>query len=438
MVAREEASGSRRCTLLIVRILYLSQWFEPEPNNSKTEGFLRKLQSEGHELTVCTGFPNYPGGKLYPGYRVRPFMRETLMGLEVHRVPLYPSHGSSSFGRILNYLSFCFSAIIYGLVRGGKFDLVYVYHPPITAGLAAALFGWARRVPFVIEIQDLWPDSVAASEMTGTTTLAKAIGAVCRFVYRRASHVIVQCPGMKERLLERGVPERKVSVVYNWTDEDAIAQPEPIAITALDERAGRTIVYAGNLGRAQTVSTIVHAAKLAQDRAPDLKVLIVGDGVEEQPLRQLAEELGADNVVFHDRVSRAQVASIYPRAAALIVSLTRQDLFSYVIPTKTQAYMAAGRPLLMAVNGDAARLVEEARAGRSVPPEDAAAMADAMVDFATMPPEEIDTMGRRGEAYYQQHLSFAKGFAETLRIMERAAKPMVGRAALALEKERAS
>lgn len=405
-----------------MRVLYLSQWFEPEPNNSKTEGFLRSLQHLGHELTVCTGFPNYPGGKLYPNYRIRPFMRETLMGFEVHRVPLYPSHDASSAGRILNYLSFCFSAFVYGLLRGGRFDLVYVYHPPITVGLAAALFGWFRRLPFVIEIQDLWPDSVAASEMAGTSTLARVIGGICNFVYARAAEIIVQCPGMKERLVQRGVPPGKITVVYNWTDEEAIANPSPLALPALDRPDLTTIVYAGNLGRAQTVSTIVRAARMAAEEAPDLRVLIVGDGVEERALRALAAEIGATNVIFHDRVSRGEVASLYPQAAALIVSLTRQDLFSYVIPTKTQAYLAAGRPVLMAVNGDAAALVRDARAGITVPPEDEKAMAEAMLTFARMTPAERDAMGRRGAAYYREHLSADQGLARTVQVMERAAR----------------
>jgi glycosyltransferase involved in cell wall biosynthesis len=405
-----------------VRVLYLSQWFEPEPNNSKTEGFLRALQQLGHDLTVCTGFPNYPGGKVYPNYRIRPFMRETLMGFEVHRVPLYPSHGASSVGRILNYLSFCFSAFVYGLLRAGRFDLAYVYHPPITVGLAAALFGWVRRLPFVIEIQDLWPDSVAASDMAGTSTLARVIGGICKFVYARAAGIIVQCPGMKERLVEAGVPAAKITVVYNWTDEEAIAHPTPLSVPALDRPGLTTIVYAGNLGRAQTVATIVRAARIAADSAPELRVLIVGDGVEERNLRALAAEIGADNVIFHDRVSRGEVASLYPRAAALIVSLTRQDLFSYVIPTKTQAYLAAGRPLLMAVNGDAARLVGEAEAGISVPPEDEKAMAEAMLTFSRMTPAERDAMGRRGAAYYREHLSAEQGLARTLAVMELAAR----------------
>jgi len=151
-------------------------------------------------------------------------------------------------------------------------------------------------------------------------------------------------------------------------------------------------------------------------------VLIVGDGVEEEALREQAKAIGADNVVFHDRVSRAQVASLYPNAAALIVSLTRQDLFAYVVPTKTQAYLAAGRPLLMAVNGDAAALVEKAGAGIVVEPENPAAMAAALVRFARMPEVEIAAMGRRGADYYREHLSFREGFARTLAVMQAAAR----------------
>jgi glycosyltransferase involved in cell wall biosynthesis len=258
--------------------------------------------------------------------------------------------------------------------------------------------------------------------MAGTSTLARVIGGICNFVYARAAGIIVQCPGMKERLVATGVPAEKITVVYNWTDEEAIAHPTPLSVPALDRPGLTTIVYAGNLGRAQTVSTIVRAARIAADSAPELRVLIVGDGVEERNLRALAAEIGADNVIFHDRVSRGEVASLYPRAAALIVSLTRQDLFSYVIPTKTQAYLAAGRPLLMAVNGDAAWLVREAEAGITVPPEDETAMAEAMLTFARMTPAERDAMGERGAAFYRQHLSAEQGLARTLAVMEHAAR----------------
>lgn len=400
-----------------MRIVYVSQWFEPEPNNSKTEAFLNELVAEGAQLTVLTGFPNYPGGKLYPGYRIRPFQREMLMGFEVHRVPLYPSHSRSSIGRIANYLSFFLSSLTYGLINGRKFDLAYVYHPPITVGLSAGLWGWLWRVPFVIEIQDLWPDSVAASDMAGTAVLSRLIQLVCNFVYRRAARIVVQCPGMKQKLLERGVPDEKVVVIYNWTDEKAFAGPAELSVPFLNAPDRFKLIYAGNFGRAQNCETLIRAVALAGKRLPKLQLLMIGDGVEEKRLRLLLAELGAANIHFHPRVPRKAMAAIYPHADALVCTLTRQDLFAYVIPTKTQAYLAAGRPVLMSVSGDAAQLINASGAGISVPPEDPEALAGAIVRMAEMPREQREAMGRAARAYYDEHLSFARGMATTLEVI---------------------
>jgi glycosyltransferase involved in cell wall biosynthesis len=404
-----------------MRIVYVSQWFEPEPNNSKTEGFLNGLIAAGAQLTVLTGFPNYPGGKLYPGYRIRPFRREKLMGFDVHRVPLYPSHNRSSVGRIANYLSFFLSSLIYGLINGRKFDLAYVYHPPITVGLAAALWGRLWRVPFVIEIQDLWPDSVAASDMAGVKPLSRLLHGVCNSVYRRAARIVVQCPGMKRKLVERGVPAGKIAVVYNWTDEQAFETAADFSLPLLKAPDGFKLIYAGNFGRAQNCETLIRAVALASQRVSNLELLMIGDGVEEKKLSRLAAELGATNIAFHPRVPRKTMGAIYPLADALVCTLTRQDLFSYVIPTKTQAYLAAGRPILMSVNGDAARLITDAGAGIAVPPEDPAALAGAIVRIAGLPAQEREAMGRAGRAYYDEHLSFARGMAKTLGVIREAA-----------------
>ena len=403
-----------------MRIVYVSQWFEPEPNNSKTEAFLNGLIAEGARLTVLTGFPNYPGGKLYPGYRLRPFQRETLMGFDVHRVPLYPSHNRSSIGRIANYLSFFVSSLIYGLINGRKLDLAYVYHPPITVGLAVALWAKLWRTPFVIEIQDLWPDSVAASGMAGAGRLAGSLNALCGFVYRHAARVIVQCPGMKQKLIDRGVPVEKVEVIYNWTDEHSLKAPARFSLPFLEAEGAFNLVYAGNFGRAQNCETLIRAVGLASENLPQLRLLMIGDGVEEKRLRSLAADIGATNICFHNRVPREAVAAIYPRADALVCTLTRQDLFSYVIPTKTQAYMAAGRPILMCVEGDAAKLISRSGAGIVVPPEDPRALADAIIQMAQLPRARREEMGRSGRAFYDEQLSFARGMAKTVEVIRQA------------------
>ena len=145
-----------------MKILILSQWFDPEPD-FKGLLFARELVARGHEVEVLTGFPNYPGGKIYPGYRIRPWARERLDGIDVLRVALYPSHNNSGLHRIFNYVSFFISAAVFGTALIRKPDVMYVYHPPITVGFAATVIGFLRRAPFVYDIQDLWPDTVAAS-----------------------------------------------------------------------------------------------------------------------------------------------------------------------------------------------------------------------------------------------------------------------------------
>ncbi|RYE50327.1 MAG: glycosyltransferase WbuB, partial [Hyphomicrobiales bacterium] len=209
-----------------LKVLFLTQWFEPEPV-MKGSAFAKAIADRGHQVEVATGFPNYPGGKLYPGYRVRLYQSEMIDGIRVHRLPLYPSHDHSSWRRALNYLSFMVSALLFCLFRGGRYDIIYVYHPPLTVGFAAALTGMITRTPFVIDVQDLWPDSVVSSGMAHTGRLASILGAACRFIYRRAAMVVAQSNGMREEIARREV-EAKVVTIFNWADEASFAHPQPV------------------------------------------------------------------------------------------------------------------------------------------------------------------------------------------------------------------
>ena len=161
-----------------MKILILTQWFEPEPT-FKGLLFARELAARGHEVEVLTGFPNYPGGKVYPGYRIRPWVREQIDGINVLRVALYPSHNNSGLHRALNYMSFALSAAVIGTALIRKPDVMYVYHPPITVGFAATVIGFLRRTPFVYDIQDLWPDTVAASGMMSNPAALTLLGKIC-------------------------------------------------------------------------------------------------------------------------------------------------------------------------------------------------------------------------------------------------------------------
>jgi glycosyltransferase involved in cell wall biosynthesis len=396
-----------------MRIVYLTHWFDPEPGVIKGPRFVRALEAAGHEVTVVTGFPNYPDGRLYPGYRLRPIMRETIDGASVVRLPLYPSHDGSSLHRALTFLSFFLSVLIYCLARRTRFALAYVYHPPITVGLAAALAGLVRRLPFVLEVQDLWPDTVAATGMGGGRWIARLLDPLCRFVYRRAAAILVQSEGMRRTLIARGVPPAKITVSRNWADLDPLpGRSSPTSGQPL------TIVYGGNFGRAQALAAVVDAAMLVEKRRRDIRILLYGAGIDAAMLRERARRAGLSILEFRDRIPRHAIAEVFARADALLHHLAADPLFEITIPSKTQVYLATGRPIVAGIAGEAADLLRESGAALVVPPMDPTALAQAICALAEMSPAEREAMGRAGRLFYQRTLSFEQGMARTLTLIE--------------------
>ena len=398
-----------------MRVLYLTQWFDPEPNIIKGLAFVRALQAAGHDVTVVTGLPNYPSGRIYPGYRLRPIQHEELEGVRITRLPLYPNHDNSALGRSLNFLSFFVAVLLYCLLRSRRFDVAYVYHPPITVGFAAALSGLVWRLPFILDVQDLWPDTVATTGLKGADRLAPALGWICAFTYRRAALIIAQSEGMRDALAARHVPEAKLRVVRNWaTSED------PLPAAADSEPAARfTIVYAGNLGRAQGLETVIDAARILARGRQDIAIRLIGDGIDADALRERA--VGVAGVTVENRVSQAEIAEIYAAADALLLHLRSEPLFEITIPSKTQAYLASGKPIVAGVAGEAARLLEESEAALVVPPEDAEALAQAIGQMADVPQPLRASMGDSGRRYYLDRLSFERGIRSTVEVLEAAA-----------------
>lgn len=398
-----------------MRILYLTQWFEPEPNIIKGVAFVRALQAAGHEVTVVTGFPNYPTGRIYPGYRLRPAQHEDLDGVRVVRLPLYPSHDASAVRRSLTFLSFFLSVLAYCLLRAGRYDLAYVYHPPITVGFAAALAGCVRRLPFVLDVQDLWPDTVSTTGLRGATLLAGPLGWICGFVYRRSTLVIAQSAGMRRALAARGVPEAKLGTVRNWA---ACEEPAPPPRREAEASDRFTLVYAGNFGRAQGLATVIAAAEILTRRRQDIEIRLIGDGVEADALRDRARTV--PGVSIEARVPAAEIAAIIAGADALLLHLRDEPLFRITIPSKTQAYLAAGRPIVAGVGGEAADLLGEARAALVVPPCDPVALSEAIAEMADLPRARREAMGQAGRRYYRSNLSFGSGMAATLSLVDAA------------------
>lgn len=402
-----------------MRILYLAQFFEPEPM-IKGAKFVRALMARGHEVEVVTGFPNYPVGKLYDGYRLRLHQVETIEGVTIHRVPLYPSHGRSSLGRILNYLTYVASAAFYGIFRAKPFDVIYSYPPP-TVGLAATLIGLIRRRPFVLDVQDLWPDSVVRSGMSGTSRMESALSRMCNFLYRRAARIIAQSRGIGAKLVERGVPAEKIDVIFNWADEEAAGALGTCDLSRYDFAGHFNVVYGGNLGAMQGLDALIRAAHLAAAQVPELQLLLIGNGMDRAHLEAVKAELGVTNVRIEPGVPRNQIGDVFAAADVLAMHLLDDPLFEITIPQKTQFYMAMGRPVLIGVRGEAADFVTQAQAGLAAEPGNVEQLAQAMVRLARMPRSELDAMGARGRDAYFRRFSFAQAIDATEVTLARAA-----------------
>lgn len=393
---------------MATRVLLFTQWFDPEPT-FKGLVFARELVRQGFEVEVLTGFPNYPGGKVYPSYKIKWLQRETIDGVAITRVPLYPSHDTSALGRVFNYLSFSFSALLYGLFKAKKPDVIYAYHPPLTAGITAVLLRFFRRVPVVYDIQDMWPDTLRATGMIANSRMLNMIGGVCNWVYRHTDQLVVLSPGFKQLLIERGVSEHKIEIIYNWCDEQSLAVPTGNLPAQFPTPEKFNILFAGNMGKAQALTAVLDAAAILQQREPNVCFVFVGGGLEVETLKQYAQQNALGNVLFLPPVPMAEIGNLLNAADALLVHLKKDPLFKITIPSKTQAYMAVGKPILMGVDGDAANLVKLAQCGTVAQSEDATSIADAALTLYQMLPDERKNLSNNSQRFYKDELSLKTG-----------------------------
>ena len=401
----------------------MSQLFDPEPT-FKGSDFIKGLEDRGFEIEVVTGFPNYPGGKIYKGYRIRPIIREKIGETKITRLAVYPSHDNSPLKRIVTYTSFMIASSLYLIFRARRKDLIYVYYPALTAGLAAILAKLFRRSPVLLDLQDMWPDSLRSAGFLQNRMLLGIVNAACNFLYRHCDHILVLSPGFKTLLIERGVPTDKITIVYNWAHEparvDKCSLPE-----GFDPDDGFRVLFAGNMGAAQQLDTIIDAAARLQREYPDCVFYFMGGGIDKDRLADRARYLRLLNVRFLPRVPLQEVQRFLARADALVEHLADEPLYRITIPSKTQAYLYAGRPILMGVAGDAADLVSQADAGYAFAPGDAEALADNVRRLIADGPTRRDEIGRNAYRFYIEKLSRTRGINATADLINRFRKDRV-------------
>ena len=386
-----------------MKVLTLSQYHWPEPA-SRMHLLGAGLVQLGHSVTSVTGFPNYPEGRIYRGYRQRLWLREKVDGIRLLRLPLYPDHSGSASKRAINYLSFAASASLLGPLLCGTADVMWVYHPPLTVAIPACSISSLRGIPFVYEIQDMWPETLASTGMVRSPGVLKLISALARFVYRRASAINVISPGFKRNLVNKGVPESKIHVMPNWADEE-IYRPVPFdeALAAEHGLSGRfNVMFAGNLGPAQALDNVLNAAERLSGIA-GIQFVLIGSGVDRTKLESAARDRRLSNIRFIDRQPEAKMPEWFALANVLLVHLKRDPLFEITIPSKTISYLACGRPILASIAGDGAEVVQTAGAGLVCEPEDPEALAESVRRFYEMPPQQRQAMGDAGRSAFLRH-----------------------------------
>ena len=371
-----------------MKILYISQYFPPEMGApaARASELARHWAESGHEVSVLTGFPNHPTGVVPPEWRPRLrrlIYREKSVGANIYRTWLWPLPNRKSHERMRNYASFCISAALRGLTISRP-DVIIGSSPQLLVALAGWWLGFTRRIPFVFEVRDLWPESLIAVGATDArSVLHRSLAAISKFLYRHAHRVVVVSPAFRQHLIERcRVPAEKIDIVENGVEPDLFA-PAPANVIAAVRRkfsleSKFVVSYIGTIGNAHGLETVLDAAAQLKKKNPEVIFLIVGEGAEKERIKALAFSRGLTNVQFLDQQAREDVPAFISASDACLVLLKKSDVFKTVIPTKMLEFMSCARPVILGVEGHAADILHKADAGLNIPPEDSNALAEAI------------------------------------------------------------
>jgi len=387
-----------------MKILVVSQYFWPE--SFIINDIVRTLDKQGHEVVVATGKPNYPDGKIFDGYRARGIQRERYLGkIDVLRVPLWPRGTGGAKNLILNYLSFVLAGLLFlpWMLRKREFDAILVFAPsPILQAIPAIPLKWLKKAKLALWVQDLWPESLAATGFVRNPHVLRAVGWLVRGIYRCCDTLLVQSHAFFEPVSRYADREK---IVYYPNSMDASTPAETVSIPGdLSEllEAHFCVVFAGNLGTAQALDTLLQAAVHLKEDA-DIRLVMVGSGSRLAWLQAQKALLELDNLVLAGRYPPQAMLPIFERSAALLVSLNAETIFAQTVPSKIQAYLAAGRPIIACLNGEGARIIQEAGAGISTSAEQVLPLVAAIREMRSCSVVEREAMGISGRAYFDRY-----------------------------------
>ena len=408
-----------------MNFLYISQYFPPEMGApaARASELARHWSDAGHQVSILTGFPNHPTGVVPAEWRsrLRRLMYHQKIGqVDVYRTWLWPLPNRKAHERIRNYASFCVSAALRGITIPRP-DVIIASSPQLLVGLAGWWLAFTRQIPFVFEVRDLWPESLGAVGVAGERSLLHhALARIAGFLYRRADRIVVVTSAFKDYLIHHWrVPALKIDIVENGVETDLFA-PDSVAAAGrrkeLNAESRFLVSYIGTLGMAHGLETLLDAAATLQSKAPHVLFLLVGEGSEKERIKSLAQSRGLANVRFLDQQPREKIPSFISASNLCLVLLKKTDVFKTVIPTKMLEYMSCARPVILGVEGQARQILEDAGAGLAIEPENAAAIAAAIIQLDHNR-ELAKTLGEQGRSYILQNFSRASTAEKYITVM---------------------
>jgi len=384
-----------------VRILIISQYFWPE--SFRINDVVLGLKERGHQITVLTGKPNYPGGKFYSGYNFFSKRYEEWNGIKIYRVPIISRGKGGGVRLFLNYMSFVFFASYRVLSMKKSYDTVFVYEPsPVTVGIPAVILRKLYHKPFHFWVQDLWPASIKAAAGIKNRFVINLFDWITRIIYHRSSTVLVQSKAFIPYILQQGIEKRKIKYFPNSTEPfERLTYPNKLIDFNIPK--GFNLLFAGNIGNAQSFETLLKAAKILKDRGKKINWIILGDGRMKEEVAKQIELLNLKDCFFLlGRFPISEMPAFYASADALLLSLKRDEIFAYTIPSKLQSYLAFGKPIIASLDGEGGHVIKEANAGFVSPAEDPLSLAENILIAENTNKQSMEAMGSNAIAYYQK------------------------------------
>lgn len=404
-----------------MHILIVSQYFWPEP--FIINDLAIQMKQLGHEVTVFTGKPNYPDGNLYPGYESSGTLEELFQEhIPVFRIPLRPRKKANAKNLMLNYLSFICSGLLQArkFSKNKNFDSILVFAPsPITSAIPALLLKWLTKSHLTIWIQDLWPESLKATGYVQNKFILRSVQTLVKGIYRCSDTLLVQSKAFIPQV-SKLAPKKEILYYPNSAKDNLCFQNSECSIPEeLDQLLSSEfcVLFAGNIGTAQAIGTIV-AAAIQLKEIPDLKIVLIGSGSQLDWVKQQIIEHQLNNLILAGRFPFSSMPSIFSKASALLVTLKRDEIFTYTIPSKIQAYLASGKPIIAALDGEGAQVILEAGAGYTSPAEESENLANNIKKMYHLPLSKRDEFGKSGRDYFLKHFEMNRQSQKLIHIIE--------------------